>query len=190
MIVFNWINSLHSVNKLHFILLGLYLGAYIVLFGLFLNIFARHTDLPLVILAPPLWTALEYLRGHADFLQFPLGILGLTQYQNLPLFQFASIVGGYGLSFFVIVTANASIADLINYYKINRVEQEYGTKRKPSHPLLGFFIPLGIITIIFFWGGTNLSRPLNGRTISISIVQGNIPLDQRWKREYRELHHV
>jgi apolipoprotein N-acyltransferase len=185
MIVFYWINSLNSVNKLHFIIMGLYLGAYIVFFGLFLNLFVRHTNLPLVILAPLIWTSLEYLRGHADFLQFPLGILGLSQYQSLPIFQFASVGGGYGLSF-LIVMINASIADLIEYYKIKGVEQEYGTKRRLFHPVLGFFIPLGIVTIIFIWGWTTLSRPLNGRPISISVVQGNIPLDLRWKREYQD----
>jgi apolipoprotein N-acyltransferase len=171
-------------NIIHFVLMGLYLGFYIVLFGLFLNLFDRHTNIPQLLSAPLLWTALEYARGHADFLHFPLGILGLSQYRNGPLFQFAAIGGGYGLSF-LIVMFNASMAELILYVISLKKADASLTKRRPG-PVAGFLLAGSTALLVFFWGSSTLSAARNGPTLSVSIVQGNIPLDFRWKREYRD----
>ncbi|MGA2469015.1 MAG: hypothetical protein ABSH06_32355 [Thermodesulfobacteriota bacterium] len=112
--VFFWVTYTKGVTLLHYSILGLYLGLYFVVFGFFFHFISSKTKFPLVITAPALWIAVEYLRSHAGFAALPMGLLGYTQHQNLSLIQMASFTGIYGVSF-IIVLANAAIADLIGY---------------------------------------------------------------------------
>lgn len=65
----------------------------------------------MVVVAPCIWTALEFIRSF--FLSgFPWFFIGHTQYRYLPLIQICDIAGVYGVSF-IVVTVNACIADLI-----------------------------------------------------------------------------
>jgi len=83
--------------------LSLFIGAFT-----FLNRFIQiRLGLQTILLAPLLWTSLEYLRSF--FLTgFPWATLGHSQYMNLPFIQMADITGVYGLSF-VILLVNASL---------------------------------------------------------------------------------
>jgi apolipoprotein N-acyltransferase len=181
--VFSWINSVKGVTLLHYSILGLYLGLYFPLFGLFFHFISRKTRLPLVITAPPLWVAVEYLRSNAGFAALPMGFLGHTQHQNLPLIQMASFTGAYGISF-LIVLASAAIADLIVFWiEKRKCEEPVGLARSP---VLRGAVVLAMILIVWILGYASLPSPLSGKPLSMAVVQGNIPQEIKWKREYRE----
>ncbi|OGP99630.1 MAG: hypothetical protein A2026_13065 [Deltaproteobacteria bacterium RBG_19FT_COMBO_46_12] len=71
--VFYWINFVNGIKPHHYFIFGVYLGLFYALFGFFLYIVSKKTKLPLVIIAPPLWIAIEYLRSHANTGEVLLG---------------------------------------------------------------------------------------------------------------------
>ncbi len=181
--VFFWINSVKGVTLLHYAVLGLYLGLYFPLFGLFFHFIFRKTRFPLIITAPPLWIAVEYLRSNAGFASLPMGLLGYTQHHNLSLIQMASFTGIYGVSF-IIVLANAAIADLIGYW-IEKWERGELMGLAPS-PVRRGTVVLAIILILWIAGYISIPLTISGKSLSLALVQGNIPQEIKWKREYRE----
>ncbi|HVP80109.1 MAG TPA: apolipoprotein N-acyltransferase [Thermodesulfobacteriota bacterium] len=181
--VFFWINSVKGVTLLHYAVLGLYLGLYFPLFGLFFHFISRNTRLPFVITAPSLWIVVEYLRSNAGFAALPMGLLGYTQHQNLSLIQMASFTGIYGVSF-IIVLANAAIADLIGHW-IEKTERGEPLELTRS-PVLRGAVVLAVILILWVAGYTSIPSTISGKSLSLAVVQGNIPQEIKWKREYRE----
>ena len=101
-----------SWQTLLFCVLNAYLGLYWALFAWLLR---RLRDLeprvPLTIAAPVLWVGLEFLRGWGPT-GLPWLFVGHTQYENLVLIQTADLVGAYGPSFLVVMTAGL-LADLL-----------------------------------------------------------------------------
>ena len=69
--IFYWIFWVPDYNLFDHMLLASYLSCYFGGFGLAVAWIRKRTDLPLVLTAPPLWVASEYLRAHASFLTFP-----------------------------------------------------------------------------------------------------------------------
>lgn len=62
--------------------------------------------------AAAVWTVMTYVRGHVGALSLPFGELGHTQHAALGMAQAASVVGGLGLTF-LLVLVNAVIAELM-----------------------------------------------------------------------------
>jgi len=101
-------------------------------------------------------------------------LLGYSQWQNTALIQIASITGVYGVSF-LLVMLNAAIADVI--------------LRKTSRSFLCFAISVLIILTAAARGRNTISTDTGEcecQKIKISAVQGNIPQDIKWDREYCE----
>jgi apolipoprotein N-acyltransferase len=160
----------------------LYVSVYYGLFGLLLSILLRRTGLPILI-AGPIWVVFEYARANFFFLAFSGGLLGHTQYLNIPLIQLASFTGVYGISF-VIVLVNAAVADLI-VYCINRRKQGESLNLK-NPPFLRGTIVLAIILLLWGIGYISLLPAPSGKFLSVAVVQGNIPQEIKWDRRYRE----
>ena len=145
------------------IVLCLSLGFYVAVFCWALNLIHTKTGVSEIILAPLLWTSLEYLRS-LGLLGFPWGSLGYTQYENLPLIQVARFTSVYGISF-LIVLVNAVLAKA----------------RLRNFPfLIIIFAPL------FFFGQRTLSRDLPGEKLKVGLVQANIPQEKKWKPGFRD----
>jgi apolipoprotein N-acyltransferase len=181
--VFSWINAVKGVTLLHFSIMGVYLGIYFLIFGLFLHIIHKKSAVPFLFTAPSLWVTIEYLRSHVGAFGLPLALLGHTQHHNPPLIQIASYMGAYGVSF-VVVMANAAIADLIAYW----VGRKQGTQTFGAqyNPVYGGLITLAIIAISWIAGYKSIPPALSGKPFSIGVVQGNVPSDTKWKRQNRD----
>jgi len=91
------------------ILFCLYLALYHGAFGLLLSLFSRKQPSSpiMLLLAPPLWVAVELARTRIT--GFPWDLLGVTQVDNIPLARMATVTGVYGLSFEIAVV-NAAFA--------------------------------------------------------------------------------
>lgn len=181
--VFFCINSVKGVTPLHYSALGLYLGLYFPLFGFFFYFISRKTKLPLVTITPVSWVAIEYLRSHAGFAALPMGLLGYTQHQNISLIQMASFTGIYGVSF-IIVLANAAIADLIGHWIDKRKNGEPFEMKTP--PVFRGAVVLAMILILWVVGYISIPSALSGKPFSVAVVQGDIPSELKWEREYRD----
>lgn len=117
-----------------------------------------------------IWTLFEWLRTLGPF-GVSAGDLGYTQAANLPLIQMSSITTVFGVSF-LIVLVNAVIADIINKRKF----------------ILGFLVVL-LISGFHLWGLSQIPQspvpsPQSLDTLTISIIQGNIPQKQKMDARY------
>ena len=89
-------------------LLAAYLSFFVAIFCHLLCRFSSGSTLFFFLLAPPLWTGLEYLRStHGDYGFSWLG-LGYSQYLSGSVIQMADITGVYGVSA-LIVLVNAAL---------------------------------------------------------------------------------
>ncbi|MBM4338426.1 MAG: apolipoprotein N-acyltransferase [Deltaproteobacteria bacterium] len=191
-----WVRDFPGINKFSGSLGYLYLSLYFGLFCLFLTLILRRTRLPLLIAAPIL-VSFEYARCNFFFLAFPTILLGHTQYLNLPLIQIASFTGAYGISF-ILMLANAAIADLIGY--LMPPSPSACAEAPADSPSLspqgrGHFVfnPLYrggfvLIMILVLWVAGYISLPptLSGKSFTVAVIQGNIPQELKWNREYRD----
>ncbi len=165
------------------LLLSLYESLYTAIFGFLFAKAVKRTDLPLTIIAAPLWCSLEYLRGYL-FSGFPWSLLGYTQYSSLPIIQISDITGVYGVSFLIILV-NASLADIY----LLKVRQ----KEKPLFPywktLSSVAVTAVLIIATLFYGFYKLRSAGTEKSdmgqVRISIIQGSIEQDRKWNPAYQ-----
>ena len=177
--IFHWINVIKGFTLLDFLLLGIYLGSYLGAFGLLLNFIMRNSRLSFVIVAPVLWVSFEYLRSHAGFLSLPWALLGHSQYLNIPIIQISSFTGVYGVSF-LIVMVNAVLSEVILFFA---TKKQTNMQQNPIPVKIAIFAVL----ILFFsvaYGYAVISGEKKGSTMPVTVIQGNIPQDIKWKPEF------
>lgn len=162
------------VTLLGLVLLVLYLSLYFGLFGLFFRLLTIDNRLSTIII-PAIWILLEYLRSHL-FTGFGWVLLGYSQYLNLPVIQIADITGVWGVSFLVMMV------NVVIWQLLERVKA-YGLRIKD------FVLPILSLTIVLSYGFYKLNLtpyPLSLTPLKISIIQGNIPQNQKWDENFRE----
>ncbi|OGD25874.1 MAG: apolipoprotein N-acyltransferase [Candidatus Aminicenantes bacterium RBG_19FT_COMBO_65_30] len=147
-----------------YLALILFLALY---WGLFGHVFVRlHRTFPLAafLVAPFLWIATEFILTR--FLTgFPWGIVGTSQYRNLPLIQTASLAGVTGVSFLLVLVQSTFVL---------------AVRRKPKSP---FFAALALLALAHAWGGYVLKKgDFRGPTgVKAAVVQGNVSSDIYWQ---------
>src|SRR4030042_2628446 len=158
------------------ILLSSYLGLYVGAFGGLLIFFRNRFCIEPAVIAPVVWTLLEFLRAYL-LSGFPWGLLGYSQYQNLFLIQISDITGVYGVSF-LIVLANVSLYLIVKWTRF----------RVNPFPFLYTIVTLGILLSVIFYGHVRIEKIKNANKNSIhlqvSLIQGNIDQAQKWDPAY------
>lgn len=149
------------------IALCLFLGLEFSLFALLMPSPKKKSSLLLI---PLLWIIFEKLRGFL-FAGFGWGIIGYTQYRNLPLIQFAQYSGVWGVSYLLLLS-NIALSQAILH------QSRMSWKR--------YFILIPALCILgaYVFGGFALSQPISSPQINISLVQANIPQEQKWDPDY------
>lgn len=140
--------------------LCLYLGAYIGIFSLG----AKQLGL---LFTPFLWAGLEFIRSKGE-IGFPWGLLGTSQTPYLPLIQFASILGVYGVSAWV-VGVNCAI---------------YSWLENPRS--LRWLLILALFLLPFTYGWIRLEGEKRGEGIRVALVQPNVPPDIKGDASVRD----
>ncbi len=206
---------LGHVTLLGLILLVLYLSIYFGIFGLLVKSFWErskshiahpHGRILLDIFFPPvLWVTLEYLRTHL-LTGFGWALLGYSQYLNLRVIQIADITGVYGVSF-LIVLVNVGVylllfkivgatfmapagSGLLNmsFLRIVSRNQTPTSCCQRCANLIYLILPWIFLAVSLIYGNFKLSEyPQGNRTLRVSVVQGNIPQDEKWAPEFRML---
>ncbi|MBJ7415918.1 MAG: apolipoprotein N-acyltransferase [Niveispirillum sp.] len=147
-------------------LLGLFLGAGTAAFGWARRRFGLTGWVEAVALALT-WVAVEYARGHL-FTGFPWNLLGYGWVSVLPVLQFASVAGIYGLSLLTVLVA-ALPATLAG-------------PRPSWRPALA---GVAVLALVAGWGGWRLAGQGLGDVpgVMLRVVQPNIPQALKWKEE-------
>ncbi len=99
---------------------------------------------------------------------FPWLLLGYSQTTVLPVAQFASVVGVFGMSALV-----AMVGAALAYFAISRSVESIITAVVVAAMLAG----------VTFWGQRRLENDVlvrQGRPVRVALVQGNIPQDEKW----------
>jgi len=161
---------LHHVTWLGWVLLALYLGAYVVGFAALLRLLERRWSAPLVLLVPVVWTAVEYARGTL-LTGFPWFLMGHTQYRNLPFIQVADLMGAYGVSS-LLMTVPGAIVDVL-----------FQRRRR----WLGLGAALAAVAGAHVYGLVRLAMydPVDGPRVC--LVQANVPIDLKHSPEREEV---
>jgi len=157
-----------TTSALIYIALITFLGLFWGLFGMmFARIRIRYRSLAFI-LAPLLWIGVEYLLTFV-LTGFPWGLLGTTQYRNLPFIQSATLAGVFGLSFLIVLLQSLFVLSMLI------------KKRLP------FFIGLGAVLLAHLAGLIALSRvPASAESFQAGVVQGNVSADIDWSQATTE----
>jgi apolipoprotein N-acyltransferase len=150
--------------------------------GLFWGVFAwarallrrRLPAVPDLLVAPALWTALEYGRAVLPDIAFPWALLGHTQYNALHLIQAADLFGVWGVSFLVVLV-NAAVAAALG--------RAGGGARARLAPAA---LAAALLAAAWGYGAWRLDQPELGRTVRVAVVQGDIPQDVKWDPAFKE----
>lgn len=124
-------------------------------------------------LIPAAWVTCEWFRANL-FSGFGWAALGYSQSLSLPLIQIADITGVYGVSF-VIVMINIAI------FLTLKGQQERGSTIEPS-----MVIAIVIVFICLGYGYLRMNNIFTGDMIKVTVIQGNIPQDEKWDMVFRE----
>jgi apolipoprotein N-acyltransferase len=165
------------------IFLAFYCSLYWLLALRLLRYLDRRTRLPLVLTAPVVWVALEFLRSNLGP-GFSWYLLGYSQHRFLPIIQIADLAGVYGVSF-VVAAVNGLFAEVLlaraGWFRsfVGAAETEPQTSR------FGLLVRgLGVFALAMAtlaYGSWRLSQDVRTPGPRIALLQGN--LDQRLRNQ-------
>lgn len=172
----HWIRLPHPLNYLAWFALTAYLGLYLPAFVLLTRTGVHRWRIPLVIVAPVVWTGLEWIRAH--FLTgFLMASLAHSQYRVPVMIQLADIAGEYAVTFLIMLVA-ASVATAIY--------QATHPKRAKSRWLAVTGAALPAVAALVLAVGYGFANAASSTSTShpgprIALIQGNTPAD--WKMD-------
>jgi len=118
------------------------------------------------------WVGLEMLQARV-LGGYPWNFLGVSQFENLPLIQIASVAGVYGVSFFVVWV---SVSLLFAVLQI---------RRSPANPwswTADVALPLLALGLVFGWGFFRVAKvPPQANKLAVALVQPSIPQQLIWQ---------
>ncbi len=148
-------------------LLAAYLALFPALFTLCLGWLGAKYGRRAILLAPAVWVSTELARTYF-WSGFPWLLLGYSQTTVLPVAQFASIVGVFGMSALV-----AMVSTSLAYFAVSRTRGSIITVGATAAALVAIAV----------WGAKRLEKNelvTQGRPVRVALIQGNIPQDQKW----------
>ena len=188
----NWItNTLVNYGNipvsLSFIILALlaaYLSFYFSLFCVLTTKLSRGKPVYFFLLAPLVWTSLEYLRSTHMTFGFSWMGLGYSQFQTLAIIQPAEITGVYGVSA-LIVLVNAGLHFSLNTWIFSPKGHDGW---KMSYRVIG--LTTLVVGLWFGWGNWALeltkSKIETSPKIRVALAQGNIKQHLKWNKLYQK----
>ena len=180
----NYGNIPVSLSFLILALLAAYLSFYISLFCVLTVKWSRAKPVYFFLLAPLVWTSLEYLRSTHMTFGFSWMGLGYSQFQTLAIIQPAEITGIYGVSA-LIVLVNAALHFFLNTW-IFHLNPHDG--RRMSYRVIG--VTTLVVGLWVGWGNWALnltkSQIESSPKIRIALAQGNIEQHLKWNKLYQQ----
>jgi len=129
---------------------------------------ARRSAALALAVAPFLWVAAEWLRGHL-FGGFPWGTLGYSQYLHLRVIQIAELAGVHGVSF-VLLAVNAALAGCVVL--------------RGRHALGGVGAAAVLVAATLAFGAVRLGEAPPASVGRVAIVQPSIEQPLKWEARH------
>lgn len=185
--VCRWIFEVSRYTLLHHLLVNLILGVPLSVFGwAFAYISSRRRATFALSTAPFIWVSLEYVRSNLSFLSLPWALLGHSQYQALPVIQISSVTGAYGVSFLVLlVNASLSAAILAGVHRLKIIGIPSSHRLSQTGTVFILVTTAALTGLVLLHGKMRLPSPIEGKSLKLSVVQGNIEQAKKWDRSYR-----
>jgi apolipoprotein N-acyltransferase len=124
-------------------------------------------------LTPWFWVVTEWLRGSVGP-GFPWVPLGASQASVLPAIQITSVLGVYGLSGIIALTATAAVVLAVSRQRATR---------------LAVASVFAVTAAMMVWGAWRVSRGdllAGGGPLRVGLVQGAIAQDQKWDPRFSQ----
>ena len=159
------------------VLLAAYLSFYLAVFACITMRLSRGNDHLFFLLAPCVWTAIEYFRSTFTPLSFSWLGLGYSQYDMSAVIQIADYTGVYGVSW-LIVYVNAAIFYILR-------------EKQRSHPIAKFSCTAVLIPAVclaygyFTLNALHNEKAGQGTELRIALAQANIPQERKWDPTFR-----
>jgi apolipoprotein N-acyltransferase len=181
-----WLNVVPAFPLAGYLFISIYTGLFFGIFGLLYCLVQKRTKWPVVLVAPVLWVALEYVRSNLSFLAIPLGLVAHSQYRNIPMIQIASITSVYGISFLILMVNTALSEGLL--FLIKKKTNSITSKITKQKVFISAAITITALIVVCFWGTyqVNLNGKNNGYILNVALIQGNIPQYKKWDQQFRE----
>jgi len=191
-LLFRWITRLppHAMTQPWLIgpgllLLALYLGLYVALFGSITRVLRHRLGLSVFVTAPIVWTACEWLKSSGE-MGCPWGNLGSSLAAHPAWIQLASVGGAPGLTLWI-VGVNALLAAGVAAW----------SGRRFVDAALRFGLAVGLVALPPLWGAARLraadvssaSVAQDGEAASlgrVALIQPNIGSGDKWKASMQD----
>ena len=156
--------------------LGTYLALYVPLFVWLSRIAVHHLRCPLGLSVPVTWVGLEFARSH--FLTgFSWYFLGHSQYGWTELIQVSDLVGAYGVSFLLALSAAALASCLpatwLVRLRLIRLDQILSVSALPRRPRLTVVVAVLSVSAVLVYGGVRRSQATFVAGPRVALIQGN-----------------
>lgn len=162
----------YFASFLLFLLLNFYLALYWAFFTLLLKKLSQR-GYSILLTAPSLWVALEYLRTYL-FTGHPWTLIAYTQYKNIHAIQLADHLGVYGISFILVLFSALSFQIIVLYLK----------EKKTAYKEVAGLLLLPVIT--FSYGIIKIKDyQSTEQTFTAGLIQGNIEQGKKWDAQYK-----
>ena len=168
-----------------------YLALFPAMFAAIMRGLIRSMGARALLAVPFVWVATELGRTHL-FGGFPWVLLGYSQGSVLPVAQFASVFGVYGVSALVttVSAATASVAFTVTPSSRGMAEGAgRGEYRYFSGPQDRYrrYVPLLAVVVLVFgvaaWGSLRIRRAAMidaGQPVRVGLIQGNVDQAEKW----------
>lgn len=134
--------------------------------------------LPSLITIPLAWVLLENKIGNApDALGVPWSMIEYSQWQQLPIIQIASWIGGIGLAF-LMVAVNVSVAGVLATIS-RRHEWQSLAFANANHAVRQSLIMALSLALVYAGGMSALAQWQSSPTTNVAIIQGNVNIDMQ-----------
>jgi len=186
-----WMRYGDPLMYIAWILLAVYVAAYVPVFIGISRIAVHRWNMPLLFTAPVVWTGLEYLRGFL-FTGFGWYYLGHTQYRWPELIQISDLFGAYSVSYFVMLFAAAIALQIPSrFLKKFRLVPELQKESEPATaPVLRPFRQLVVASLLLAtvigYGYFRRSQADFQPGPRVALVQGNFKAALHIPREQYE----
>jgi apolipoprotein N-acyltransferase len=148
-------------------LLVAYLALFPAAFALILSRLQRAFGQRALLLAPAIWVTTELGRQYL-WDGFPWALLGYSQVSVLPVVQIASVVGVYGLSGLLTVTATGAAFMVVGRGRARWVAAAS---------------VVGLVAVTTIWGEARLRSSAllkQGEPVRVAVLQGNVAQEEKW----------
>ncbi len=153
-----------------YLALVVYLGLYWLLAGWLLRRAFRR-GLPIWVVLPVVWVALEYARAHA-LSGFPWFFLAHSQYRRVLLIQVCDLVGQYGVSVFVAMV-NGVLIDALGLWLFRRA---CGAARPVRHVVAGAAVSALACAFLVVYGYVRVGQKATRPGPTVGVVQQAFPI--------------